>query len=141
MSSDDNKRLVRTFADCINARKLEEALTLLGADYVEHAAYPALPSGVEAARAFFTMLLAAFPDARTTVLDAIAEGDKVVLRASTEGTHKGQFLGIPPTGRRAKWSFIDIHRIAGGKIVEHWGESDQLNLLQQLGLVPPPSAH
>jgi predicted ester cyclase len=76
-----------------------------------------MPSGVEAVRALFSMLFAGFPDAQMTILDTIAEGDKVVLRASTEGTHTGPFLGIPPTGRRVMWTYIDIHRIADGKIV------------------------
>jgi predicted ester cyclase len=141
MSIKQNKALVHTFADRINARDLEGALTLFDPNHVEQAAIPGMPSGVEAVRMFFNMLFAGFPDAQTTILDTIAEGDKVVIRASTEGTHTGPFLGIPPTGRRAKWSFIDITRIANGKIVEHWVETDQMSLMQQLGLVPPPSGH
>lgn len=141
MSIKENKALVHTFANRINAKDLEDTLTLFGANHVEHAAYPGMPAGVEAVRAFFSMLFAGFPDAQTTILDTIAEGDKVVLRASTEGTHTGPFWGIPPTGRRVKWSFIDIHRIAHGKIVEHWVEVDTMGLMQQLGLVPPPSGH
>ena len=133
-----NKALIHQFADRIIAKDLEGALTLFGPNHVEHAVYPGMPSGVEAVRAFFSMLFAGFPDVQTTILDTIAEGDKVVVRASTEGTHTGPFLGIPPTGKHAKWSFIDIHRIADGKIVEHWVETDQMSLMQQLGLVPPP---
>ena len=136
-----NKALVYTFADRINAKNLEAALTLFGPNHVEHAAYPGMPSGVEAVRAFLNMLFAGFPNAQTTILDTIAEGDKVVLRASIEGTHTGPFIGIPPTGKHAKWSFIDIHRIAGGQIVEHWVEADTVGLMQQLGLVPPPSGY
>ncbi len=141
MSIEHNKALVHTIADRINAKNLEDALTLFGPNHVEHAAYPGMPSGVEAVRAFFSMLFVGFPDAQTTILDTIAEGDKVVLRATIEGTHTGPFIGIAPTGRHAKWSFIDIYRIADGKIVEHWVETDQMNLMQQLGLVPPPSGH
>jgi steroid delta-isomerase-like uncharacterized protein len=133
-----NKALIHEFADRINARDLEGALTHFGPNHVEHAVMPGMPSGIEAVRAFFSMLFAGFPDARATILDMIAEGDKVVQRASTEGTHTGSFLGIPPTGKHAKWSLIDIYRIADGKIVEHWVETDQMSLMQQLGLVPPP---
>jgi predicted ester cyclase len=133
-----NKALIHEFADRINARDLEGALTHFGPNHVEHAVMPGMPSGIEAVRAFFSMLFAGFPDARAIILDMIAEGDKVVQRASTEGTHTGSFLGIPPTGKHAKWSFIDIYRIADGKIVEHWVETDQMSLMQQLGLVPPP---
>ena len=136
-----NKALVHQFADRINAKDLDGALTLFDPNHVEHAAYPGMPSGVEAVRAFFSMLFAGFPDVQTTILDTIAEGDKVVLRANTEGTHGGPFLGIPSTGKRARWSFIDIHRIEDGKIVEHWVETDHMSLMQQLGLVPPPLSH
>lgn len=135
---EQNKALIHQFADRIKAKDLEGALTHFDPNFVEHGALPGTPSGIEAVRAFFSMLFAGFPDAQTTILDTIAEGDKVVIRASTEGTHTGLFLGIPPTGRRAKWSFIDIHRITDGKFVEHWVESDQMRLMQQLGLVPPP---
>jgi predicted ester cyclase len=135
---EQNKALVRQLVDRITAKDLEGALTHVDPNFVEHAALPGMPSGVEAVRAYFSMLFAGFPDARTTIMDMIAEGDKVIVRASTVGTHTGPFLGIPPTGKRAKWSFIDIHRIADGKIVEHWVETDQMSLMQQLGLVPPP---
>lgn len=138
MSTEQNKALIRQLAARINAKDLESALTLFSPNYVEHSALPGMPSGVEAVRAYFSMLFAGFPDVQATILDTIAEGDKVVLRASTEGTHTGPFLGIPPTGQHAKWSFIDIHRIADGKLVEHWVETDQMSLMQQLGLVPPP---
>ena len=135
---EQNKALIRQFADRILAKDLEGALAFLGPNYVEHSALPGMPAGAEAVRAFFSMLFAGFPDAHATILDTIAEGDKVVQRASAEGTHSGPFMGIPPTGKHAKWSFIDISRIEDGKIVEHWNETDQMSLMQQLGLVPPP---
>jgi predicted ester cyclase len=135
---EQNKALIRQLADRINAKDLESALTLFSPNYIEHSAAPGMPTGVEAVRAYFSMLFAGFPDARATILDLIAEGDKVVVRANSEGSHTGSFLGIPPTGKHARWSFIDIQRIADGKIVEHWNETDQMSLMQQLGLVPPP---
>jgi steroid delta-isomerase-like uncharacterized protein len=141
MSIEQNKALVHKYADRINAKDLAGVLTLFGSSHIEHAVFPGMVSGIESLHAFLNMLFAGFPDVQMTILDTIAEGDRVVLRAITEGTHTGMFLGIPPTGKRAKWSSIDIHRIAGGKIVEHWLETDQLGLLQQLGLVPPPSGH
>lgn len=138
MTLESNKSLVHQFAECINAKDLDGALSLLSPNFVEHAPAVGMPSGVEAARAWFTTLFAGFPDHHATTLDTIAEGDKVVVRMQSEGTHNGAFMGIPPTGRRAQWTFIDIHRIADGKIVEHWVEVDQFGLMQQLGLVPPP---
>ena len=70
----------------------------------------------------------------------IAEGDKVASRITAHGTHKGEFMGIPPTGKHTMQTGIDIVRIAGGKVVERWGEFDQLGLMQQLGVIPPPGA-
>jgi predicted ester cyclase len=68
----------------------------------------------------------------------IAEGDKVASRVTLSATHQGEFQGIPPTGKQVTQTGIDLLRIAGGKVVERWGEFDNLGLLQQLGVLPPP---
>jgi predicted ester cyclase len=91
---------------------------------------------------FFRTLLAAFPDWHMTVEDLIAGGDKAVARVTVTGTHKGEFMGVPPTGTRAEVQLIDIMRFDGaGLVSEHWGVADMLSLLQQLGVVPagPPA--
>jgi len=67
----------------------------------------------------------------------IAEGDKVVVRSTFRGTHKGDLMGIPPTGKQVTMPLILIYRIADDKIVEHWMQADALGLLQQLGVIPP----
>ena len=141
MSVEDNKALVRQFEALINGKDLDTALTLFSPDFVDHTPPVGLPSGVEGVRMFFTMQFAAFPDGHITSLDMIAEDDKVVHRMSGEGTQQGPFLGIPPTGKHVIWSFIDIWRIADGKLAEHWVEADMMSMMQQLGLIPPPSAH
>jgi predicted ester cyclase len=82
------------------------------------------------------MFLGAFPDLKLTIEDEIAEGDEVVTRWVMHATHNGALMGIPPTGRQITVSGISVDRIAGGKIVEHWGEIDMLGLMQQLGVVP-----
>jgi steroid delta-isomerase-like uncharacterized protein len=138
MSLEQNKALVRQFELLINSKDLDAALSLLSSDFVDHTPPVGLPSGVEGVRAFFTMQFAAFPDSQIKSLDMIAENDKVVHRMAGTGTHRGAFLGIPATGKRVTWSFIDIWRIANGKIVEHWVEADMMGMMQQLGLVPPP---
>ena len=139
MSVEENKALVQEFEDLINAKDLETALTLFSTDYVDHTPSIGLPPGIEGVRAFHSMQIAAFPDRRTTSMDMIAEGDKVVHRLVGECTHQGEFMGIPPTGKRITWSCIDIWRIADGKIVEHWVEADMMSLMQQLGAIPPLS--
>jgi steroid delta-isomerase-like uncharacterized protein len=68
----------------------------------------------------------------------IVEGDKVVMRFTVAGTHKGPLMGIPATGKSYKAPGISVFRLANGKIVEHWGVFDQLSVMQQLGLVPVP---
>ena len=80
----------------------------------------------------------AFPDLRISVEDQVAEGDKVVTRWRARGTHKGPFQGISPTGKRGEISGTIIDRIADGKIIECWSNSDDLGLLQQLGVVHMP---
>jgi Predicted ester cyclase len=89
-------------------------------------------------KTFFAMLRGAFPDLHATVDDVIAEGDKVVQRTTAHGTMKGEFAGMPPSGKSATWQQIHILRFADGKEVEHWAVTDQLSMLQQLGFVEAP---
>ncbi|HEX2174245.1 MAG TPA: ester cyclase [Dehalococcoidia bacterium] len=112
---------------------------LIAPDAVDHAGLPGLPPGREGVKHFISMVRAAFSDIRFTVEDLIAEGDKVVARYRMTGTHKGEFLGIAATGRSVTVSGIDIIRFAGDKMVEHWGQDDQLGLLQQLGAIRAPT--
>ena len=81
---------------------------------------------------------AALPDFHYTIEDMIAEGDKVVVRLTAQGTQMGEFGGIPATGKHATWTEMPIGRIASGAIAEHWGEIDNLGMLQQLGVIPAP---
>ena len=87
-------------------------------------------------RDMVTMFRTAFPDLQVTVDDLIAEGDKVVARITAKGTHKGEFMGTPATNKQISMQEIHICRIAGGKIVEHWGLEDSLGMMQQLGMIP-----
>jgi predicted ester cyclase len=111
---------------------LDEAVT---AGYVYHA--PGMEvSGPENMKGVFQMLRAAFPDWKETVEDLIAEGDRVVFRVTGRGTHQGEFYSIPPTGRRVSMQGIDVVRIEGNRIAEHWAVFDQLGMMQQLGVIP-----
>ena len=84
------------------------------------------------------MLRAGFPDLHVTVEDIIAEGDKVVGRTTIRGSHTGEFMGMAPTGKQFTIQAIDVMRFAGGKVVEHWGNQDDLGMMQQLGVIPTP---
>ncbi|HXN00466.1 MAG TPA: ester cyclase [Candidatus Dormibacteraeota bacterium] len=93
--------------------------------------------GREAFKQFLKMYYAAFPDLHFTVEDQVAEGDKVVTRWSSEGTHNGELMGIAPTGKHvASVTGITIDRYSGGKFVEGWGNWDTLGLMQKLGVIP-----
>jgi predicted ester cyclase len=140
MSAEQNKDLIRRIPEEVfNQGKLDLIDELFVADYVEHAAIPPQFSpDIPGLKRFISALRAAFPDFRYTIEDQIAEGDKVVTRVTARGTHNGEFLGIPATGKQVEWGEIHIGRISGGKLVEHWVVQDQLGLLQQLGVVPVP---
>jgi steroid delta-isomerase-like uncharacterized protein len=109
---------------------------LVASDFVSHGAPPGLPPGPEGVKQWVGLFRSAFPDLWSTVDDVITDGDKVVERFRGGGTHRGSFFGIPPTGKAVATTGINIFRIAEGKIVEHWGNSDDLGLLRQLGVVP-----
>ena len=135
--SEENKAVVRRFHDeVLNKGNLALIDELCSHDLVDHTAPPGLPPGVEGAKQTLGIYLAAFPDLHVTMEDMIAEGDRVVVRWTASGTHKGDLMGIAPTGRRVTVTGIAIDRIAGGKTVEHWEVFDQMGLMQQLGVIP-----
>ena len=92
--------------------------------------------GTKSMKEFISMNNSAFPDLQFTIKDQIAEGDGVVMRWSARGTHKGELMGIPPTGKQVVVTGIGISRFVGDKIVEQWNNWDGLGLMQQLGVVP-----
>ena len=98
---------------------------------------PNIPPGIEGIKQTVPMFRTAFPDLQFNIVDLIAEGDKVVSRLTIQATHKGEFMGISPTGKQVSITGIDIVRIVDGKMVELWGEVDMLRLMQNLGVVPP----
>ena len=138
MSIENNKALTRRFYDeVINQGNLDLIDELVSEDFVEHEEFPGLPTtGPAAPKAALGMFMAAFPDLRFTPDEMIAEGDKVVVQATMSGTHKGEFMGIPPTNKSFKVHAIDIVEIHDGKATAHWGLVDQGGMMEQLGLAP-----
>lgn len=137
--SEANKTLVRrVYDDMWNKSDLSVPDTIYAPDVVNHELPPGMPEGIEGTKAYFGMFLSAFPDTQMTVEEQIAEGDKVVTRWTARGTHTGELMGIPPTGKQVTVTGINVDRIAGGKIVEEWGEFDMMGMMQQLGVVPTP---
>jgi steroid delta-isomerase-like uncharacterized protein len=140
MSTEQNKALARQMIEEVfNRGNLSRADDFLAPDFVEREELPpGVPLGREGVKQLTAMLHSAFPDYKATIDDLIAEGDKVVIRQTWRGTHRGEFMGIPPTGRSVSFQVIDIIRIAEGKFVEHWGLMDSMSLMQQLGAIPAP---
>jgi steroid delta-isomerase-like uncharacterized protein len=137
--SEQNKALAkRVIEEVLNERKLEVIDELYAANCVIND--PSVPggktTGPKGYRQFIEIYLAAFPDLHFTINDQISDGDKVVTRWTGTGTHKGALMGIAPTGKRATVTGITISRFQGGKVVEGWGNADNLGILQQLGVVP-----
>ncbi|HLI91508.1 MAG TPA: ester cyclase [Ktedonobacteraceae bacterium] len=110
---------------------------LFASDFVRHDPGGRELHGTDQNRQFISSMRAAFPDVRYTVDDQIVEGDKVVMRYRFEGTHLGEFQGMPPTRKQVNYTGILIYRITDGKIAEQWTELDLLGLLRQLGVVGP----
>jgi steroid delta-isomerase-like uncharacterized protein len=138
MSTEDNKALVRRlYTEVMGKGNMTEADVLLSTQYVEHVPVPT--PGREGLKQLVLMVRSAFPDIHPTVEDAIAEGDQVAVRIMAHGTHQQAFMGIPASGKAVEWREMHIYRVIGGKIVEHWGEIDQLGLLQQIGALPSMS--
>ncbi len=140
MTTEENKEIVRRYQEASNANNLDALDVLVAKDLVSHNATPGLPPGLEGGKMAHRATLAAFPDLQYHVEDLIAEGDKVVQRFTLHCTHKGEFMGLPPTGREITLDGISIFRLEGGKIVEHWAVQDGLALMIQLGLFRPSGA-
>ena len=138
--SEENKRLYRKFVDeVVNKKNLAMIDEMIGPDYVEHDEMPpGTPPGAEGLKQMMGMFLSGFPDLQTTTEDVIAEGDRVMGRHTTTGTHNSDFMGIPATGKRISIGEIHIVRIVNGKAVEHWGQVDMMGMMQQLGVIPAP---
>jgi predicted ester cyclase len=144
MSAEQNKANSRRFYEEVcNKGSLDLLDELADPNCVTHQADGAGGNdirGRDALKQFVKMYYAAFPDLRFTIEDQFAEGDKVVTRLSSEGTHKGELMGIAPTGKHvAGVTGIFIDRYSGGKFVEGWGNWDTLGLMQKLGVIPAPA--
>ena len=125
--------------DYINAGAIDGFGQLLADNFVEREEIPGLPPTKDGVVQYFRILLAAFPDMRMDAKDLIASGDKAVARLRVSGTHKGEFMGIPATGKSVSVKLIDITRFGDdGLAREHWGVADLLAMMQQLGVIPAP---
>jgi steroid delta-isomerase-like uncharacterized protein len=138
----DHAAAMRGAYEALNAHDVEGFGDLLSDDFVDHEELPGLEPTKDGVKAFFHMYLAAFPDLRMSVEDLLPSGDKVVARIRATGTHQGEFMGMPATGRAVDVQLIDIIRFGDdGLAAEHWGVFDTMTMMVQLGAIPedPPA--
>jgi steroid delta-isomerase-like uncharacterized protein len=133
----DHAATLRRAYDLLSAGDVDGFGALLADDFVEHEETPGIAPTKEGVQEFFRMYIAAFPDLRMDAEDVLTSGDKVVARVRCTGTHKGEFMGMPATGKGVDVQAIDIVRFGDdGLAHEHWGVSDVMAMMQQLGAVP-----
>ena len=132
MSLEESKAIVRKVVEAANTRNLAVMDELMASDFVDHKRQL---QGLEALKQFAAMIYKSFSDFHETVEDIIAEGNKVWVRIKATGTHTGEFLGLPPTGKKFTETSVDIFRIVNGKLAEGWSVSDEVDFLKQLGAI------
>ena len=134
--SERNKALYRTFVDkAFGERDLSVLDELISDQFVDHNPVPGTEGNKAGMRQGLEMFLQAFPDMQSDVDFLVAEGDLVVGHHTSTGTHKGEFMGMPATGKHFQVDEIHIVRIVNGQAVEHWGLANDMSMMQQLGMV------
>lgn len=133
----ENKDLVRRLVEA-SARGGSAGEDVFDRDFRDHSIPVGLESSAEGYKAWMGKLRAALPDLRYLVGDVIAEGDLVCVRGQVEGTHRGEFNGLPASGKIVNVPTIDLFRVRNGKVLEHWGGPDLGVLMQQIGVMPMP---
>jgi steroid delta-isomerase-like uncharacterized protein len=137
-SQEQNKAAVRQFNESFNAGDLDGAVAVFAPHAVIHNSGAPDPLNVEGFKQFGGVFLTAFPGGTLTIADLLVDGDKVVSRITYRGTHTGDMMGIPPTGKSVTVSAMIIDQFVDGKIVESWRLFDQMGMMQQLGVIPTP---
>jgi steroid delta-isomerase-like uncharacterized protein len=135
--ANDNVALVRRFYDeVINGGRIDAIDELLAPNFVEHQEFPGLEPTREGVKQFFAMWRKAFPDTHGEIELVVADGDLVAVYGTWTGTHQGEFMGMPATGKRFSIPNADFIRFQNGVCVEHWGVGDSGMMMQQLGAMP-----
>jgi predicted ester cyclase len=136
LMSEENKAIMRLWFDMYTTGDVNIADEIFAPSWLDHAT--GRSKNVADVKANVWRARAAFPDVQVTIEDMVAEGDKIAVRYSWTGTHRGEFMGIAPTGKKISWASCTVRRIVDGKIIEHWMLGDNLGLLKQLGVETIP---
>jgi predicted ester cyclase len=134
--TEENKALMYRVYECFSQNNLDVLDELIASDFTDHNPNPGQGPALEGLKQFISSMHTVLYGLQVNVEDMVTEGDKVVARLRISGTHRGEFMGVAPTGNQVTFTGIDILRIADGKVVEHWGNVDELGMLRQLGVIP-----
>jgi steroid delta-isomerase-like uncharacterized protein len=138
---EQNKQLVSQFFETLDRQDTEMMDQLVSStNYFLHFSGMPPMDWNENKKEFLAPFTKAFPDLRRNIVDMVAEGDKVAVSINVTGTYKGEFQGIPPTGKQVSFTAMDILTIIDGKITEEWATADMMGLMQQIGAIPARSA-
>ena len=130
--SEANKAVVRKFLQMLEAGDPSMADEIIATDFVSHSALEGQEPGIDGVKQMVAMIGTAFPDLKVNIMDQIAEGDKVVTLYTDSGTHQGDFLGVPATGKKLAWMVTPTTVVVNGKITESGVSWDRWGLMQQL---------
>jgi len=137
--SEENKAIMRRgMEEIVSGGDLGLIDELVSPDFVDHNPLPGVSPDRDGLKRGIAMLREGFPDIETAIGGLVSEGEKVVAHYTLRGTHEGEFMGVPPTGKEVEWPAIIVFRIVDGQVTEQWLEQDNLGLLQQLGAIPSP---
>ena len=138
MSAENNEAIIRrAYEEVWNQGKIDVADEVVAPDMIRHdPGTPDVTGGLEAHKELVATLRAAFPDLHLSIEDLLSEGNKVALRFTFRGTHKGEFMGTAATGKQVTVSGLEIAHFKDGKCVEHWVNWDVMGFLQQIGAIP-----
>lgn len=139
MSREDNIAAQERLGEIVNSGELDRIGEVFAEDVVDHDPAPDQGPGAEGIKQFHQALRTAFPDLSVTVDHLVADDDNVVIAYTVSGTHDGEFEGVAPTGNKVKARAVQVARFEDGMIVERWGASDELGILQQIDAAPQPA--
>src|SRR5580698_2329606 len=138
MSREANIAALTRFSEAVNTGKFELFEEAVSAQNVDHDPAAGQVQGPQGYRAYFSGLRTAFPDLKVSLETLVADEDSIAFAYTITGTQSGPLSGIPPTGKKIKIRGVQISKFKDGKMVERWGSSDELGLLQQLGVMSQP---
>jgi C-1 hydroxylase len=134
MTKENNKAIIESYVDTWNRGDIEALSQFWGAEMRHYTRTRA--QGYAEVKHVVDSFMRAFPDLRFHIDDIVAENDRVVTRMTATATNTGEYMGMPPTGRKINCTVLGIARLSDGKIVEHWGVTDELAMMSQLGVIP-----